>query len=443
MNRSISLNTAIAIVIANMVGTGVFTSLGYQTVDIKSIFVLLLLWFVGGVIALCGALNYGELAAMFPRSGGEYNYLSEIYSPVLGFLSGWISITVGFAVPIAAAAIALGRYASSVLPVINGTLLAVIVVLLLTLIHAWDVKLGSEFQKYATSIKLILIIVFIISGFFVSEPQDISLMPVKGDAGLIFGSAFFISLAYVSFAYSGWNASAYLANEIDEPRKNVPRSLFIGTFLIIAVYVLINFIFLYTVPVAELATRQAADFSKPLEVGYVSAHKIFGTIGGKIMGGMIALLLVSTISAMIFAGPRVTQVMGEDIAILGKLAYRNKRGVPVYAVLLQSTVAIVLIITSSFDQIIMYIAFSLNIAAFVTVLGVIVMRIKDPERERSYKAWGYPVTTLVFLIPTLWTGVVIYQKYPESAWWSLVTILVGLLLYYIDKFFIKKKPVSG
>ncbi|MEO1654945.1 MAG: amino acid permease, partial [Bacteroidota bacterium] len=161
----ISLQTAMAIVIANMIGTGVFTSLGFQIGGgIDSVFVLLMLWIVGGIIALCGALSYGELAALMPRSGGEYHYLSEIYHPALGFMSGWTSMTVGFAAPVAAAAVALGTYTNSVFPNINPTFLAVVVVLMLTFIHAYDLKAGSIFQNISTNVKLGLVIFFVLSG---------------------------------------------------------------------------------------------------------------------------------------------------------------------------------------------------------------------------------------------------------------------------------------
>lgn len=431
--KGIDLYTAAAIVIANMIGTGVFTSLGYQTVDIKSIFALLMLWIVGGIIAFCGALAYGELAAMMPRSGGEYYYLGKIYHPLVGFLSGWVSATVGFAAPIAAAAMALGKYTTSVLPTVNGTILAIIVVLILTVIHSADVALGSKFQKISTAVKVVLIFIFIVAGFFTSTPQAITILPEKQDWSLLFSAPFAISLIYVSYAYSGWNASAYLANEIENPKKNVPKSIFFGTLLVMVAYALLNFVFLYTVPVSELAARQAADFSKPLEVGYLSAGYIFGTTGGKIMGMMIALLLVSSVSSMIFAGPRVTQAMGEDIPLLKKLAQKNSKGIPIYAILLQSAITIVLILTSSFDAIITYVGFTLSLFTFLTVLGLFILRVKQPQAERPYKAWGYPITPIIFLSLTLWTIIFLLKEKTTESLAGLVTLVVGVLIYLLDK----------
>lgn len=431
---TVSFNTAISIVVANMVGAGVFTSLGYQAAGFQAIFPLLMLWLVGGIVALCGALCYGELAAMMPRSGGEYHYLSKIYHPAYGFLSGWVSATVGFPAPVALAAMALGRYTNSVVPSLNGTFIAVITVIGLTLIHSFNIKVGSNFQKYSTALKVGLILFLIAAGLSITpEPQTISVIPQSGDWGIVFSSAFAINLAFVSFAYSGWNASAYLANEIENPRRNVPRSLFLGTLAVMFAYILLNYVFLYTTPVGEFAAKQAADFGTPLEVGYLAADNIFGTVGGKLMGAMIAILLVSSISAMIFAGPRVTQVMAEDLPMLGRLAYTNQQGIPVIAVLLQSTITLLLIFTASFDAILYYIAFTLDIFTFSAVLGVIILRIRQPKAERRYKAWGYPITPLIFLAATGWTMYFLLTQRTTGSLIALATVLSGLIVYYLGQ----------
>ena len=451
--KKVSFNTAIAVVVANMIGAGVFTSLGYQTVAISSIFPLLMLWIVGGVIALCGALNYGELAALMPRSGGEYNFLSRIYHPLVGFVSGWISATVGFAAPVALAAVALGRYASAIIP-INPLIISISVVVLVTLVHATDTRTGGIFQRYSTAIKVILILFLIFSGLiFTAEPVPISILPKEGDMSLIFFGGFATNLAYVSFAYSGWNASAYLANEIENPKVNVPKSLFLGTFSVMLIYVLLTFVFLYTVPVSELAAGQAADFSKPLEVGHLSAEKIFGKSGGNLMAGMIALLLISSISAMVFAGPRVTQMIGEDFPLLKKFATTNEKGVPVIAIMVQAIISIALILTASFDTVLKAMAFVLDIFTFLAVLGVIILRIKQPNAERSYKAWGYPITTLIFLVSIAWVmyflfmkdilpsiEVLLFLKETKNyvadsipAILSFGAILSGILVYFVNK----------
>ncbi|MCS6795679.1 MAG: amino acid permease [Raineya sp.] len=405
----VSFLTAVSIVVANMIGSGVFTSLGFQAIDIKSVFPLLLLWIVGGIIALCGAFNYGELAARMPRSGGEYHYLSQIYHRGFGFLSGWVSATVGFAAPIALAAMALGEYASDAIfaskneyPIFHK-IIAVAVILTITFIHATDIRKGSFFQQYSTALKLLLIIIFILAGLIITpNPQAISVLPQASDWNYIWQPAFAVSLAYVSFAYSGWNASAYLAGEIENPRKNVPKSLFLGTMIVMIAYVLLNFIFLYTTPIEQLAGK--------LDVGYESAKMIFGSIGGKIMASMIALLLISSISAMIFAGPRVTKAIGEDFEIFKQIASTNSKGIPTKAIFLQSGIAIMLVITSSFEDVLYAIAFVLEIFTISTVLGVFVLRFKERESFLAYKAWGYPITTIIFIAGTAWTMIFLFQE---------------------------------
>ncbi|MDX1905320.1 MAG: amino acid permease [Thermonemataceae bacterium] len=409
-SQKVSFNTAIAIVVANMIGAGVFTSLGYQAVSTPYAFPLLALWFIGGIIALSGALSYGELASMMPRSGGEYNYLSHIYHPMFGFLSGWISATIGFAAPVALAAVALGTYASNVIGV-DAKLIGTGVVLVITAIHATDTKAGGSFQRYSTAVKLGLIFLFILSGIFLNDsPQNLEVIPSEKDWKAILEKGFAVSLAFVSFAYSGWNASAYLANEIENPQKNVPKSLLMGTLVVMAAYILLNFIFLYTIPISTLASEQAQDFSKPLEVGYLSAKVIFGKFGGKIMASLIALLLVSSISSMVFAGPRVTQMIGEDFPLFKRLAKTNAKGVPSTAILAQSFISIILIFTSSFESILFAIAFILDVFTFSTVLGVFILRIKKPKAERKYKTWGYPLTPFIFLVATGWTMWFLFQE---------------------------------
>ncbi len=431
----VTVRTAVAIVVANMVGAGVFTSLGYQAVGTPSAFPLLLLWIIGGIVALCGALSYGELAGMFPRSGGEYNYLSEVYHPAFGFMSGWISATVGFAAPIALACSALGGYAQqSFLEGVPFQAIGLVVLWGVTMIHATDVGLGSIFQQYSTAIKAILIIGFIIGGFFLTPtPQVVEVLPKDTDWTMIFSAPFAVSLAFVSFAYSGWNASAYLANEIENPRKNVPLSLLMGTLIVMVAYIILNYVFLYTVPIGTLVSEQAKDFSKPLEVGYLSAKVFLGSTGGKIMAGMIALLLISSISAMVFAGPRVTQMMGEDIPLLKNLAITNAKGIPVYAIIGQSVIASILIITAKFDTILFAIAFTLDIFTFATVLGVIVMRFKNPTLPRTYHTWGYPITPLIFLAVTGWTMYFLLTTRTIPSLIALGVVSLGLVVYFIDK----------
>jgi len=432
MNKnSIGLFTAINIVVANMIGTGVFTSLGFQVADIKSGFALLSLWIVGGVVALCGALSYGELGAVMPRSGGEFHYLSRIYHPAVGFLSGWISVTAGFAAPIAAAAVALGNYSSQVFPVLEPRTIAIVAAVGISLIHSKNIKLGSYFQNVLTPLKVLLIVSLVICGLFLAKPQGISFLPVAGDLNQIFGSSFAVSLVYVMYSYSGWNASVYIASEVKNPEKNLPYSLFLGTLIVLLLYLSLNFIFLYTTPIQDLAGK--------VEVGYIAGNQIFGSAGGKIMGLLISLGLLSTISSMVWAGPRVTQVIGEDIPFFKLLATKNTSGIPYYAILFQLVIVLVLILTSSFEAIVTYLGFTLTLSSFVTVLGVFVHRLRYPEVFRPYKTWGYPVTPLIFLAISLWMLVFIFRDKPVESLAGLGTILLGLPVYLMA---VKRRALS-
>src|SRR5207302_7791816 len=231
--RTIGFATASSIVIANIIGTGIFTSLGFQLADIQAGFPLLMLWVIGGIAALCGALCYGELSAALPRSGGEYHFLSQIYHPALGFMAGFVSATVGFAAPIALAAIAFGKYLQGVLGFGSAVLLSFAVVRVVALCDLMNLQVGSAFQNFSTLVILLLIGTLIAAGFIINPKQPIDFLPARGDTILIFSGAFAVSLVYVMYSYSGWNAAVYVTGEIKQPEKNVPRSLLAGTSLVI------------------------------------------------------------------------------------------------------------------------------------------------------------------------------------------------------------------
>src|SRR5271170_1100352 len=232
--------TATAIVIADMVGVGVFTSLGFQVNDLKSGFTLMLLWLVGGIIAICGAVCYAELATMLPRSSGEYNFLRQIYHPAFGFVAGWLSATVGFAAPIALAAMAFGSYFKSIVPQAPPLILGLGITWLAALVHLRGVRFGGAFHNVWTVLKLILIVAFIVAGFVFANPQPISFAPSTADLSVITGAPFAISLVFVMYSYSGWNAATYIVGELREPIRNVPRALFAGTAIVIVLYVSLN-----------------------------------------------------------------------------------------------------------------------------------------------------------------------------------------------------------
>lgn len=423
--RTVSATTATAIAVADMIGIGVFTSLGFQLISIPSGFAILMLWIVGGLAALAGALAYAELAVAFPRSGGEYNFLSRIYHPALGFMAGWISATVGFAAPVALAAMAFGEYFAGVVPGAPPLLLGLAVAWGVTLVHFLGVRTGSTFQNLATLIKVALIVVFICVGFSVAEPQPISFLPQPGDLGYIFSAPFAVSLVFVMYSYSGWNAATYIAGDVKDPERSMPVAMLIATLVVLVLYVLLNAVFLYTTPIAAMTGQ--------LNVAQVAGEHIFGATGGRVVAGLICIGLVSAISAMMWIGPRVTVAMGEDFPLLGIFSHRSAKGVPIAALALQIGVVTLLLLTQSFEAVLDFIQFSLTLCSFLAVLGVIVLRIQRPELPRPYKVWGYPVTPLVFLGVTGFMMYYLVSERPTQSLASLALMASGLVLFFLSR----------
>jgi basic amino acid/polyamine antiporter, APA family len=418
----VSGTTATAIVIADMVGIGVFTSLGFQVNDIKSGFSLLLLWVVGGVIAMCGAFCYAELATMLPRSSGEYNFLRRIYHPAFGFVAGWLSATVGFAAPIALAAMAFGSYFRSIVPNAPPLVLGLGAIWLAALVQLAGVRAGSVFQNVWTVLKLTLIAGFIIAALVFGDSQPISFAPSTADFTIVASAPFAISLVFVMYSYSGWNAATYIAGELRDPGHNLPRALLVGTAVVIVLYVLLNAVFLAATPMRELAGQ--------IDVAVVAGRHVFGEFGGRIVGALISLGLISSISAMTWIGPRVIMTMGEDMPALGLFSRKSRHGVPAVAIIFQLMVSSLLLLTQSFEAVLDFIQFSLTFCSFFTVLGVIKMRITHPNMARPYRAWGYPVTPLIFLAVTLFVMYYLIVSRPLESLASFGMMVSGLLLYF-------------
>jgi basic amino acid/polyamine antiporter, APA family len=424
-HKKITVVTATNLVIANMVGTGVFTSLGFQVLGITSDFALIALWIVGGVLALCGALSYAELATALPRSGGEYHYLSKIYHPSVGFLSGWISAVVGFPAPIALAGIAFGEYFKIFAPEFSPVVVSLLVVWVITLVHLFGLRVEEVFQNGATFLKIALVLVLIVAGLAMAHPQALDMTPGPKALEILVSGPFAVSLVYVMYAYSGWNAAAYITEEVRNPAKNVPWALLIGTLAVTILYLLLNYVFLRTTPKSVLAGK--------LEVGLLSGEAIFGPTGGKIVSALIGVGLIATISAMAWIGPRVTKRMAEDLPKLRLLGKTSSKGTPYVATLLQVVIVTILVATGTFEKVLIYTQFSLLLSSFMTVLGVIVLRIRQPQLERPYKVWGYPVTPIVFLAITLHMMIYVVRDKPTESLLGLITVIAGLIIYFFTK----------
>ena len=429
--RTVSTMTAVALAVADMIGIGVFTSLGFQVKDIPSAFAVLMLWVVGGIAALCGALSYAELSAAFPRSGGEYNFLSRIYHPAIGFLAGWISATLGFSAPIALAAMAFGVYFKGVVPGSSPQLLALAAAWLITFVHLSGLRHSTKFQNVSTLIKGALIVALIIAGLAFGSPQPISFAPSASDLSSMASAPFAVSLVFVMYAYSGWNAATYIAGEIREPAVSLPRSIIAATVIVIALYVMLNAVFLYTTPISAMAGQ--------LDVALIAGKHIFGDFGGRIVGALICIGLISSISAMTWIGPRVTMTMGKDYALLVPLSRTTREGVPATAILLQLAIVTLLLMTQSFEAVLDVIQFSLTLCSFLAVLGVIVLRWKEPNLARPYRTWGYPLTPFVYLGVTAFMMYHLIAERPFQSLAGLAIMLAGLGIYALSQ----KRPVMA
>ncbi|MFA7233714.1 MAG: amino acid permease [Terrimicrobiaceae bacterium] len=404
-----------------MVGTGVFTSLGFQIGSLPSPFVILVLWALGGVVALCGALSYAELAAALPRSGGEYHFLSRIFHPALGLMAGIVSVFVGFAAPIALGAMAFGKYVASAFPGVPPLLSSVCAALVLAFVHGMTLKVSGTFQVVATVFKAGLILFFIIAGAVLSPGADFR--PQSADMALILSPAFAVSLMFVMYAYSGWNSAVYIAGEVRSPGQTIPRALLSATVGVTVLYVALNAVFLASAPPAELEGK--------LEIGEVAARHLFGPAGGRLMAGVIAAGLVAALSALTWAGPRVAQTAGEDFSALAWFARKSPGGVPRRALAFQTLVVLFLLLSSSFEAVLIYAEFALIACACLTVLGLLVLRSREPALARPFRCPWVPFVPLVFLVVGLFSLAYTLFERPAQALAGLVTLGGGAGLYFL------------
>lgn len=420
--NSIGWPTATALVVANMIGAGIFSSLGFQLEGTPNSWSILFLWSLGAVMALCGAFSYAELGTRWPRSGGEYHFLSEAFHPMLGYLSGWVSLTIGFSAPVALAGMALGEYVGPYLG-IPGIRLALTVIIAISLLHSISIRKSSLLQLITTLLKLMIILFFIVAGL-ASPAGDSAFNWDSGWKNELMLPAFAVSFVYVTFSYSGWNAAAYVVNEIRDASRNLPAALISGTILVSGLYLLLNFVFLKHSPVEAL--------SGELEIGQITANAIFGSQGGELISFGIGLLLLSGISAMVWAGPRVTQVMGEDHALWRWFSVKTGRSIPLRALWLQTAITILLLLSGSFEQVMVYSGFVLQLFAALTVAAVFVARSR-PGGKTGYRSPLFPLPQLLFLLPSIWILIYLAKAQPLETGLGLLNLLLGALIYGIDR----------
>ncbi len=414
--RRIGLMSAAALVVANMIGVGVFTTSGFALASLGSPELVLLAWAAGGLLAMCGALSYGALARCIPESGGEYTFLSKIVHPLAGFLAGWVSLLAGFTAPIAAAALGLQAYLAGFFgPTITTEWIGTGAILAAGLMHGLRLREGVVVQNLAVGLKLLLIGGFVLLGARLTGDPDLVAAEFTG----IEWTAFGLTLVWISFAYSGWNAAVYIASEVRDPRRNLPRSLCLATALVTVVYLALNAVFLYSAPAEELAGKA--------DVGAIAAEALGGPHLRQGVSLLISLALFTSISSMMMAGPRVYARMAEDNLFPRFFAAGDD--VPTVAVALQVSLALLVLWISELTELLSYIGFTLGLSASATVASLIALR----EREGAHKVpvVGYPWVPGVFVVGTLAATALMASRQPLEAGLGLLTVSLGFPVYWL------------
>jgi len=422
LSAKITWTSAAALVIANMIGTGAFTTLGLQLEWIANGPALLLLWAIGGLVAWCGAVSYAELGTRLPRSGGEAHFLAEIFHPLLGFLSGWVSLTVGFAAAVALSAMAVGQYMAAWTgwpPLVT----AAGSIVLLSLAHSLGTRESSRLQNGLTAVKLLVVLALGLAGALLPVPEAAEVDWSLDGLDTVWSPGAAIAMISVFYAFSGWNAAAYIVEEIKEPRKNLPRALVIGTLVVSGLFLLLQYGF--------LRQAGAAALTGQIDVAQIAAGAMFGPRVGAWVSLMIGVLLLTGISAMIWVGPRVVRAMGDSHQLWRTFSKLSKGGMPLRATWLQGGISLFLVFTASFERVLMYSGFVLQLFTFLAVVGLLVLRYRSPEKT-GYCSPLYPLPQLLFLAFSAWSLVYLLKNQPLESLLGLLNVVAGLAAYYFD-----------
>jgi APA family basic amino acid/polyamine antiporter len=436
LQRRLGIVPATNIVVANMIGAGIFTTTGLLMAGLNNPLLMLSLWIAGGVIALCGALSYGELGASMPEAGGEYFFLSKLYHPAFGFLSGWVSFTVGFPAPIAASAIGFSEYFCKALPVIPGwfertgllthasmlKLIAIAVIVTFTIIHSRGIKYGSLVQNILTYMKVALILLLLIAGFTYGQGDTGNFTSGSGLSGGFAGwKSAGLSLMWIMFAYSGWNASTYVGSEIRNPLKTIPWSLILGTTIVMILYLGLNILYIYAI--------NPTDIKGVVAVGGLAMGNLFGRSAEILFSLLIAFALFSSLSAFVIIGPRIYYSMAKDglfFNVVARIHPRHK--VPSNSIVLQSAISVILVLSGSFEQVLTYMGFALGIFPIMAVLGTIRLR----KRNMSVlKIKGFPFVQLIYVLSAVAILILSFMERPKESSIALITVLAGIPVYFI------------
>lgn len=418
-NTKISWKSAAALVIANMIGTGVFTSLGFQLAEVRNTWSILLLWILGGMMALIGAFVYAELGTHFRKTGGDYIFLSETIHPSVGYSYAWISLTVGFSAPIAIAAMAMNGYLS---PILGGSRLpGLFFLILVPMAHVFSVGLSANIQNFLTLVKIAFVLILVCLGLSFQSAVDLPAFDFSASwQGEVFVPGFAVSLIYVFYAYTGWNSAAYIIEEVDQPERNLPKALIWATISVMVIYILLQLVLL------KHAT--ADQLSGKVEVADIAFGNLFGPTGALWVSLFIGVQLIATISGYAWVGPRITYAMARDFRLWKPLAKVNSNGVPVRAIILNTVLSLVIFLSGSFEQIMLYAGFVLQLMGTITVFSS--LRI---SKESGFRSPLKPWIQYIYLIFS--TGVLAYLFW-DRPWESLAGLGIvglGLLVFLFDR----------
>jgi APA family basic amino acid/polyamine antiporter len=443
LKRQIGLFSAVMLIAGDMIGTGIFISTGAIAETLPSPGGILLIWLLGGLLALAGALSFAELSASLPYAGGDYIYIREAYGKLMGFLSGWSSFLVTFSGAIAFLAVSLNGFVAFFVPALRsetlllsipipyvpitatpGTLFAIAVVLLLSGLHCLGVRQGTMTQNVLTILKIGALLGIIVFGVLFGTGDTAHFTPLfdwqRAGGFSVFAAAFIP----VIFAYSGWNAITYIAGEVKEPEKNLPRALLCGVLIVTALYLAVNAVYIYAVPVTEMKGA--------LRVSEVATTALFGHQTSAWITAMITVSILGALNVVTMIGPRIYYAMARDgVLFRGLSAVHPRFETPARAIVLQAVWSCLLILTNTWGTLFTYVSVMITLFSAFTVGAVIVLRYKRPELPRPYKLWGYPLVPLLFVLINLW---IVWGSVTEKPFESLVGVFIvatGIPIYFV------------
>lgn len=435
LKRRLTLFDASLLVIGNVVGAGIFTTSGFLAGELPQPLLFIAIWVIGGLLTLCGALTYGEMASMFPRPGGDYQFLKEAYGPGAGFFLGWVSFWVIIPGSIAALSIAMMSYAKAFFPLSNPLsqkLVAIAIIICLSGINYRGIRLSGTTQDSFTLGNVLIILALIIGGLLWGKGswQHVT---VVSQSSVPWSKLFGPAMIAVIFTYSGWFVSAYVGSEVKQPERTLPLSLVLGTLIVTIIYTLINLTYLYALPLGQI--------NGAINVAQLSARALFSSGFAHVLSVSILLAIIASINATILAGARIYYAMAEDNIFWSPFKKLHPAyNTPHISIISQMILACLFVLLGTFDQLLSYVVFIMLLSSIATGLAHVILRIRKPELPRPYRTWGYPLVPLLFICFYVLIAAQIAAARPLTSMIGLIITLSGLPFFFI---WIKISKVQG